>query len=243
MKKTIATAIGTMLILTLAASTALLIYLHFFAANDNDLSGTWTAGLDLTGQAAASAVGWLQDIEGVSVTLEDMEDRMGGLIVQVDLIFEQTESAAGTFVCHVSPESYEACNQAAYEALAAAFRELLAERLTMAGYTDGGDEETVEALAEETFGMPTVEYLAACGPGLLPTLEDLQSQYDGSGSYETEEGILTRRIEEDGAVITKTESYIRQDDTLILMEETDADSSNLSSDEYPVIYTLRKSAQ
>ena len=241
MKKTIATAIGTMLILTLAASTALLIYLHFFAANDNDLSGTWSAGLDLTGQAAASAVGWLQDIEGVSVTLEDMEDRMGGLIVQVDLIFEQTESAAGTFVCHVSPESYEACNQAAYEALAAAFRELLAERLHMAGYTGGTDEETLEALVTETFGMATEEYLAACGPKLLPSLEELQSQYEGNGTYEMAEDILTRRFEEDGAVITKTEIYLRRDDSLILLEADEADSQAFSSGEYPMVYTLRQS--
>lgn len=240
MKKTITTALLTILILTLTASTALLAYLHFFMADNHDLSGTWTADLNMTKQAAASAFGWLEDIEGVSVSLEEMETDMNGLTIQVDLTFTQDGDSAGAFACHVSPESYEVCRQAANGALAAAFRECLAERLHMAGYTGGTDEKTIEALVTETFGMSTEEYLAACGPELLPSLEDLQSQYDGSGAYETAEDMLTRRFEEDGTVITKTEIYILQDGSLLLLEAEDADSQGFSSGEYPIVYTLRQ---
>lgn len=241
MKKTITTALLTILLLTLTASTALLAYLHFFASDNQDLSGTWTAELDMTNLAAASAFGWLQDIEGVSVSLEEMETNMDGLTIQVDLTFTQNGDSAGTFACNVSPESYASCNQAAYGALAAAFHEILAERLHMAGYTGGTDEEILEALVTETFRMSTGEYLAACGPKLLPSLEELQSQYDGNGTYETAEDILTRRFEEGGAVITKTEIYLRRDDSLILLETDEADSQAFSSGEYPMVYTLRQS--
>lgn len=240
MKKTITTALCTILILTLTVATALLAYLHFFASDNHDLSGTWTADLDLTEQAAVTAYSWLEDIEGVSVSLEEMETDMDGLTIQVELTFKQDQDSAGTFSCHVSPESYEACRQAAYEALTAAFRELLAERLHMAGYTGGTDEEAVEALVTKTFGMSTEEYLTACGPELLPSLEELQSRYDGSGDYETAEDILTRRFEEDGAVITKTESFIRQEGSLILLKAVDADSQTFSSGEYPMLYILRQ---
>lgn len=241
MKKTITTSILTILFLTLTASTALLVYLHFFASDNQDLSGTWTAELNMTEQAAVTAYSWLQDIEGVSVSLEEMETDMDRLTIRVDLTFAQDGDSTGTFSCNVSPESYEICRQTAYEALAAAFRDLIAERLHMAGYTGGTDEETIEALVTATFGMSTEEYVAACGPKLLPSLEELQSQYDGSGAYEMAEDILTRRFEEDGAVITKTEILIRQDDSLILLEETAADSSAAVSDDYPVVYTLRQS--
>lgn len=241
MKKTLKTVIFTLLLLTLAVSTALLAYLHFFAMEGGSLAGEWTAELDMTGQAAVSAYSWLRDIEGVSVSLEDMESRMSELTIEVNLTFAQADQSAGTFVCQVSPESYEACRQKAYAALTAAFHELLAKRLSMAGYAGGTDGEAIEALVAETFGMSTEAYLLACGPELLPALEELQAQYDGGGAYETAEGILTRRFEEDGAVVTRTEIYIRQDDRLILMGETDAGSSGLSSDEYPVIYTLRQS--
>lgn len=221
--------IFVILLLILSISTALLIYLHFFAVNDNDLSGEWTAELDMTEQAAVTALDWLQDIEAVSISLEDMESYMQDLTIQVNLTLEQTARSEGTFHCNILPKSYDACNQAAYEAFAVAFRELAAERLRMAGYTGGMDEESVEALVTETFGMSTVAYLMSCGPALLPSMEELQAQYDGSGTYEAAEGILTRQFDSGASVTTKAEGYIRKDSILIL------------SDHYPMIYTLEQS--
>lgn len=243
MKKIIKTVLFTLLFLTFAASTALFAYHHFFAADDSGLSGEWTAELNLTERAAVSAYSWLQEIEGVSFSLEDMKSYMPTLTVIVNLSFGQTDGTAGTFSCKVSSESYEACNQSAYAALAAAFHDLLAKRLSMAGYAGGTDEEAIEALVTETFGMSTKAYLRSYGPKLLPSLQELQAQYDGGGSYERTEDILTRRFEEDGTVVTKTEIYIWQDESLILMGETDADPSDLFSNEYPVVYTLRQSVE
>lgn len=231
MKKIMKTIVFTILFLFLVTSTALLTYLHFFASGEKDLSGEWITKLDMTEYAAVTALGWLQDIEAVSVSLAEMETYMQGLDVEVNLTLEQTARSAGNFHCYVQTESYNACSQAAYEAFAAAFQELLAERLRMAGYTGGTDRENLEALVMESFGMSTVSYLMSCGPELLPPLEELQAQYDGSGTYEVTEDILTRQFEE-GQIITKTECYIRKDSSLILSEEFDMEHC-------PVIYTLR----
>lgn len=245
MKKNIKTAVLTILILTLGLSTALLTYLHFFASDDRKLSGEWTADLDMTERAAAIAFGWLQDIEAVSVSLEDVESCMRGLTVQVDLTLEQTARSEGTFRCTVLTESYDACNQAAYEAFAAVFRGLVAERLRMAGYAGSMDEEAIEALVTETFGMSTVSYLMTFGPALLPSLEDLQARYEGSGTYEAADGILTRQFDAGWSVATKAENYIRKGSNLILFEESDsATSDSVSagsfSEDYPIIYTLKQ---
>ena len=231
MKKIIKNVIVTILFLFLITSTALLAYLHFFASGGRDLSGKWTAKLDMSERAAVIAYSWLQDIEAVSVSLEDMESYMQGLTVEVNLVMEQTDRSAGTFQCSVLPESYDVCIQTAYEAFAGAFRELLAERLHMAGYTGSTDEEAIDNLVMETFGRPTVSYLLFCCPNLLPPLEELQVQYGGSGTYETAEGTLVRYFD-DGQMIT--ESYIRKDFTLVLSE-------GISSDHHPVIYTLESS--
>lgn len=240
MRKTIKNAIVTLLLLTLIASTVLLTYLHFFASDDKDLSGEWTANLDISQQAAVTALSWLQDIEGVSISLEDMESYMQGLTIQVNLTLEQTASLEGSFYCNVLPESYDACNQAAYEAFAMAFQELLAERLRMAGYTGSTDKEAMEALVTETFGMSTVSYLMSCGPALLPSLEELQAGYDGSGTYEAAEDILTRQFDAGGIGTAKAEYYIRKDSNLILYQESGLASSDLFSDYYPMIYTLKQ---
>lgn len=235
MKKVMKSALYTFALLLLGFSTAILAYLHFFASGEA-LSGEWTADLDMTKQAAVAALDWLQDIEGVSVSPEDMEAKMKGLTVQVRLTMEQKSRSAGVFGCSIMADSYETCRQEAYEALACSFRELLGERLRMAGYEGGTDQEAVEALVAGSFGMSTVSYLMACGPKLLPSLEELQARYEGGGDYESAEGILTRRFEEGGIVFTRKERYLLQDATLILLEE-DAENGDRLRDGYPVVYT------
>ncbi len=224
-----------LLYLTLFSLLLLMVYLHFFAPEDRDISGEWTAQIDMTGQAAVTAYIWLQDIEAVSVSLKDVESGMGELTVQVDMVLERTDRSTGTFRCNIAPESYENCEQAAYEAYAALFRELVAERLRMSGYAGDTGAEAVEALVSESFGMSTVDYLRSCTPALLPPLEELQARYDGSGTYETAEGVLIRQFEAGSSVQTKAERYIRDESELILTGEEGAEYS----DGYPVIYILK----
>lgn len=238
MRKTVKNVVCILLILTLSLSTGLLAYLHFFAPGDRDVSGEWTARLPMTDQAAARAFGWLRDIEAVSVSLEEVEAGMQDLDIEVSLVFEKTDRSGGNFRCSVLPESYEACRQAAYEAFAGVFLELLAERLRMAGYTGGTDRESLEALVAGAFGMSTVDYLMSHGPALLPSLEELQDGYEGSGTYKVEEGIVTRYFEEDGTIIQ--EGYIRKDSSLVLSGGTDdADSGSFRGHD-PAVYTLKQ---
>ncbi len=236
MRKIMKNVIFTFLILLLGLYTALLTYLHFFASGDRDFSGEWTTQLAMTQQAAVTALDWLQEIEGGSVSLEEMESSMQGLTIEVSLTMEQTERMAGTFQCGIRADSYEACRQAAYEAFAESFRTLLGERLRMAGYAGSTDQEAVEALVAGEFGVSTVSYLMEYGPVLLPSLEELQGQYEGSGTYEVEAGVLRRRFEDGSTVITKEEYYIRKDDALILTGEADSEDGKSFSGRYPVVY-------
>ena len=95
MGKVIKNAVVTFLILILGTSTALLVYIHFFTSKDSDLTGVWTADIDVTEQAAVTALDWLQDIEAVSVSMKDMESYMQNLTIQVNLDMEQTARLEG----------------------------------------------------------------------------------------------------------------------------------------------------
>lgn len=240
MRKILKNTILTILILTLSVSTALLAYLHFFAPEDNDLSGEWVTELDMTDEAAVAALAWLQDIEAVSVSLEDVQACMPELTVQVAMVLEQTAPREGTFRCNVLSESYDACEQAAYEGMAEVFHNLLAERLRMADYTGGTDRESVERLVAETFGMSTVSYMMAYGPKLLPALEDLQAEYDGSGTYAAEEEILTRQFESGQPGAVRREHYIWKGDSLLLAEQDQTAIPGVFPDHYPILYALKK---
>ena len=241
MKKILKNTVFIILFSILVLSTGLSAYLCFSIASNRNLSGEWTAELDMTEQAVVTALDWLQDMEAVSVSVQDMEAHMQGLTITLNLKLQQTSRSAGTFVSGIVPESYTACSQAAYEAFAAAFRELVAERLHMAGYDGDTSEEAVEALITETFGMPTVSYLLSCEPDLLPSLEDLQAQYDSSGTYQTSDDILTRQCDSGSLLRAKSERYIRKDSTLILTEEADPAALGYFTDDYPMIYTLQQS--
>ena len=112
----------------------------------------------------------------------------------------------------------------------------------MTDYAGSTDQEAVEALVTETFGMSTVSYLMAYGPMLLPSLEELQAGYDGSGAYEITDDILTRQFENGGDAVTKAEYYIRKDSNLVLAGEIDSVSDGSLSDYYPIVYTLQQTS-
>lgn len=239
MKKIMKNAVILFIFLVLGTATAFLTYLHFFAPEDSDLSGQWTAEVDMSQQAAVAAYNWLQDIEAVSFSLEEAEAYMQGLTVQVNMTMEQTERSKGRFSCSVIQDSYDACSRAAYEAFARAFLQLLGERLCMADYAGGTDRDAVEALVAETFGMSTVSYLMSYGPALLPSFEELQALYGGAGAYGAAGGILVRQFETGGETAVKEERYIRQDASLVLLGDPAAGSAGSSCVHAPLIYTLK----
>ena len=92
----------------------------------------------------------------------------------------------------------------------------------------------------ETFGMSTVSYLMTSGPALLPSLEELQAGYDGSGTYEVSEGVLLRQFDVGGTVVTKAERYIREEDCLILTGEAGDEVFGESAGQYPAAYFLER---
>lgn len=243
MRKVIKNTVVIILLSVLVLSTALSAYLCHSIASSRNLTGEWTAQLDMTEQAAVTALDWLQDMEAVSISMQDMEDYMQGLTITLCMKLEQTGRSEGTFVSNILPESYTACYEDAYEAFAAAFRSLVADRLRMAGYEGGTDEEAVEALVLETFGMSTISYLLSCEPNLLPALEDLQAQYDGSGTYTAVEGTLTRQFDSGPLVRTRTETYLRKDTRLIVTEAAHFVPSGYYTDHYPMIYDLQQPAE
>lgn len=249
-KNAVKNTIVILLILSVGILAAILVHSRLQAQREANLSGEWSARLDMTEQAVVAAFGWLSDIEAVSVSPEDVAACMRNLTIQVNLTLEQTAPGQGTFRCEISPEAYDACRQAAYQALGEAFRAALAERLLMAGYAGSTDEAALGELAEEALGMPLFSYLMSCGPALMPSLEELQARYDGSGSYEAADGILARRFDAAAAPSDAAgtdavrERYMKRGAELVLYgrEISEADGAaapESGSRSYPMVYTLR----
>ena len=152
---------------------------------ERKLPGGWHRTIDLAAEAGAAAKEWLMDAEGGRAI--DMKTYMGSVTVGVDL----TLAADGSWTCTVDENSYRMAEQQAYTALEQALEDLLLARAQEAGQEMTGREEAAQSI-EDTIGMSCREYLRTYGPVLLPALEELRAEYEGSGDWKAESGVLLR---------------------------------------------------
>ncbi len=99
MRKILNFMVLAVLLPALLTATVLLTYLHFFAPGTR-ISGKWTASLDMTDQAAVTAIGWLQDIEGIdiegiSASMQEMENTVQDFTVEVTITLRRPPGRRG----------------------------------------------------------------------------------------------------------------------------------------------------
>lgn len=150
------------------------------------LLGDWISEADITKEVAAKAEVWLEDIEGVTVTTKELEEKMGPLTIVVVEHYEIDEAGNAVHTKAVSQDSYDECVKKAYTKMAEAFEELITVRFEMAGLDVNG-EQTVQELFSKVFGMTMEEYLTMQLPDLVPSYEELCKQYTESGRKQVTE--------------------------------------------------------
>ena len=201
-----------LLVVFLLAAISCALALRVYRGPNTSPAGLWRMNVDLTETARARANGWLQKAE-----LGDRTDTGDTLpSIQVGVLLRMTGD--GQWSREVDEESLAAAENEARNALAASLRELLLLRIADAGRPAGTSEEA-EKRIESAIGMSSADYLAAYGPRLLPTAEELREAYAGSGSYEIDgqrirfDGQPARCVVDDGVMVllrdTKTEVYER----------------------------------
>jgi len=202
-----------LLVIVLLAAISCALALRLWRRSDPRLIGTWRMQADFTVQARERANGWLRGAE-----LGERADAAAYLEpVQIPVELKLRED--GTWTREADTEKLAAAEAAARKALAAALGELVCLRIRDAGRpeeTAAGAEKRIEA----ALGMSAEDYLAAYGPALLPTAEELRASYDGSGGYTVEGPYLrlegqeaARYLADDGLLVLRrdegTEVYTR----------------------------------
>lgn len=152
---------------------------------ERKLPGHWHRTVDYASQAELAAKEWLMAAEGGSEI--DLKGYMGSISVGMDLILAQD----GSWSCTVDENSYRTAQQQVYTALEQAFEDLLIIRAQDAGREMASREEAAQSI-EDTIGMSCQEYLKLYGPSMLPSLEEIKGEYEGSGDWKAESGVLLR---------------------------------------------------
>ncbi len=164
----------TVVFLLAALSCVLLLRLN--RAETADVTGKWLMRPDLTERARGCAELWLR-----GAALGDRVD-VGAALPRLEVKVLLSLQPDGTWTRRLDGASYESARENASRALADALHALLLLRLEDAGLAAGSEAET-QAHIRRALGMSIEDYLALCGPQLLPAREELESRYGGSGSY------------------------------------------------------------
>ena len=219
---------GSILLLTALFSVAAILgvlLLFFFLARfegaeppQDPLLGTRKRSIDFTEDFRQAARAYLSEAR-LGNTL-DPSDYITEL--QVTLLLEFRKD--GTYSLTVDKGSYLTAKKNAEDALEDAFTDLLSMRGKEMGKSSVSKKET-EALFSWLTGKSFSEYLQENEIALIPTLDELEAQYNASGAFR-KTGALLEREGLSPAV------FLCDEETLVLRPETGAEG-----DSEPEVYT------
>lgn len=139
------------------------------------VAGEHTETIDISEDVASNAEGWLEDIEGVTVTTRDISECIGELEITIVTKCELDLYDNLTVTRELDRDSYDYCRQKAYDGVSLCFKKVIMERLYAAGIdTEGID---IEAVVRENFGLSVNDYIERSLPDFFPTYEELTERF------------------------------------------------------------------
>jgi len=181
-----------LLVILLLAAISCGLALRLWRRSDPVVVGNWRMQLDLTDLARERANAWLR-----AAALGDQTDA-GAYLAAIHVPVELKLTEDGRWSRSLDAAGLRAAEREAQKALAEALRALVCLRIRDAGRPEES-AAGAEARIESAIGMSAEDYLAAHGPALLPTAEELEAEYGGSGGFTIEgpylqlEGLGSRR--------------------------------------------------
>ena len=166
-------------IILLLAAISCALSLRLYKRSDPNLSGRWQMELDVTDQACMRANAWLHEAGHGS------EVDVGNYMPELHILVELALREDGSWSRQLDEASLSAARQKAEAALHDALRELVRLRIADAGRPLETDT-ALDARLADAAGMPVERYLSEYGPALLPSAEELQARYNGSGGFQIE---------------------------------------------------------
>ena len=168
-----------LLVILLLAAISCGLALRLYRRSDPLLVGNWRMQADYTDLARERANAWLREAR-----LGEQTDT-GAYLKPVKLPVELHLREDGTWSRTFDPDKRAEAEKAAREALETALTELVRLRIQDAGRPEVTEQEAEDRIAE-AIGMSAGDYLELYGPALLPTAEELEAAYTGSGVYQIE---------------------------------------------------------
>lgn len=163
-----------LIILLIAALTVLGAKAYLQYRTLDSIEGTHEEYVDITESVAAGAEEWLEDVEGVTVTVQDISECMGEL--KITVVTECTLDSYDnlTVTRQVDRTSYDECRDQAYAGVSEYYKNIIRQRLSAAGIN--AENADIDAITEEATGMDVEEFVEQSLPDLFPDYEALNEE-------------------------------------------------------------------
>lgn len=143
--------------------------------------GKWNAEIALDDEIKYAVDMWMheeKDEEEILAVYETMDSpRLEPIIISL------TMDKDGNFACELNDDSFEQCENGAYEYAVDTLTEIIARKLIASGYNGTDVKLDAREVIEESVEGDLEQYLRGVMPGLLPKKETIKELYTGAGSY------------------------------------------------------------
>ncbi|MDO4188053.1 MAG: hypothetical protein Q4D29_03610 [Lachnospiraceae bacterium] len=142
-------------------------YAKYYKKNYKDPSFEY---ISMTEEASARAYVWLSKIEDTDLSYEEVKNCMGNFNLEV---IKKPTDVKGEYTYELAEGGYDYCRNQARVGFEKAYYEAIKKRIVNSGYEGTVDDELVDRLMTETFGMSVSQYIDECDIKLLPDLVDI----------------------------------------------------------------------
>jgi len=174
--------------------------------------GNYTREIDITDSVITSAAIWLSDIEGISLSKDWLLSNTEPIVLSVNLTLTPSATGQGEYLIELNRDSYDKCVSQSYTLVSNCLKEVIANRLISAGYSDDLEKEEIDALILQICGMSLEEYLIDKELVLMDEYDSINSTYKDNGTYSVNENAFTWNSE----TKSLTEIYLLADDMFTL---------------------------
>lgn len=138
--------------------------------------------ISITEEVTAKAYVWLNQIEDIDISYEEVRGIMGDISITVEL---KPSENKGMKLQEITDGSYQKCYDAAYNGMAEAYNRVVSKRLLDSGYEGELSANIVDSLMKEAYGLSVMDYLKQCEDlTIIPSEDELKQRFNVEVEYE-----------------------------------------------------------
>lgn len=135
----------------------------------------------LTEEITAKTYVWLNEIDDMELSYEDIRDTFGEIKIEIVL---KKAKGKGMYIQSLNEESYNAAVEQIKAGINKLFKQVIVEKIRSEGFEGEISESLLESIMTESYKMTISEYIDNYASDIIPDKNTLINKYSGEVAYE-----------------------------------------------------------